>query len=199
MRRYAWLAIGVSFMVLVVALGARGVNAQSVQLFGGYSYVRASVPETNTIACPGPTCPITNSTYHPNLNGWELSGTYKPGHLIGFTADFSGHYGSIGSSSTHLQTYLFGPTVSLPGPISPFVHVLVGVAHERVGEGSPGGGLITLPTTGNAFAAAIGGGIDVKVMPFVAWRAIQVDYLATRFTPSTQNQPRISTGIVLRF
>jgi hypothetical protein len=127
-----------------------------------------------------------------------LSGTYKPGHWLGYTADFSGHYGSIGSSSAHLQTYLFGPTVSLPGPISPFAHVLVGVAHERVGDGTIDG-LVTVPTSGNSFAAALGGGIDIKVAPFLAIRPVQIDYLATHFRSDGQSQVRISAGLVLHF
>jgi len=40
---------------------------------------------------------------------------------------------------------------------------------------------------------------DVKVAPFVSVRLIQVDYLRTQLHGATQNQPRVSAGIVLRF
>jgi len=40
---------------------------------------------------------------------------------------------------------------------------------------------------------------DVKVAPFVSVRLIQVDYLRTQLHGATQNQPRVSAGIVLHF
>jgi len=187
--------------LLTLAL-PHAAGQDKIELFGGYSFVHASAPVTFTLEnapCPTPGCPITTSTYHPNLNGWEFSGTFKPGSWIGLTADFSGHYGSVGSSSTHLQTYLFGPTVSFPGPVSPFVHVLVGGAHESIGNGSPGPFLITIPTSNNAFATALGVGIDIKFAPFVSLRPIQIDYLLTRFNSGTQSQPRVSAGVVFHF
>jgi hypothetical protein len=87
---------------------------------------------------------------------------------------------------------------AFPGRISPFVHALVGAAHETVGTGITSAG-ITVPTSGNAFALALGGGVDVKLIPFVFLRAIQIDYLLTTFNSNTQSQPRVSVGLVLRF
>ena len=182
-----------------LTLGARQADAQLVEVFGGYSYVHASVPVTSGILCPaGLACPPQTFDFHPNLNGWELAGTIKPGTWFGITGDFSGHYGSVGSASTHLQTYLFGPKLSFPGPVSPFVHVLVGGAHESVDSGTTGARVI-LPTSDNAFALAVGAGIDIKLVPFVSFRPIQFDYLMTRFNSSTQSQPRVSIGLVLHF
>jgi len=153
----------------------RAAAQDHFELFGGYSFVHASAPATTTILCPAPTCPITTSTLHPNLNGWELSGTFKPGSWFGVTADFSGHYGTIGTASTHLQTFLFGPSVSYPGAVSPFVHVLFGGAHESIGNGSPSPLVITIPTSGNAFATAVGAGVDIKVFPAISIRPVQID------------------------
>jgi hypothetical protein len=45
----------------------------------------------------------------------------------------------------------------------------------------------------------MGGGLDLKVLPFISLRPIQIDYLLTHFNSKTQNQLRISAGIVLRF
>lgn len=199
-------------LVLLVVCSAfslalpRAAAQDKIELFGGYSFVHASVPASVTILCPVPlplpssggTCPTATSNYHPNLNGWEFSGTYKPGSWIGLTADFDGVYGSIGSSSAHLQTYLFGPTVSFPAPVSPFVHVLVGAAHESVGSGFASPNSIT-STSGSAFATALGAGIDIKAFPFLSFRPIQLDYLVTRFNSSTHNQPRVSAGVVFHF
>jgi hypothetical protein len=45
----------------------------------------------------------------------------------------------------------------------------------------------------------MGGGIDIKALPFVAIRVVQVDYVLTRFDGQTQNQPRVSAGVVFHF
>lgn len=142
-------------------------------------------------------------TAHPNLNGYEFSATFKFLPFVGIKADFSGHYGTVaGSSSGHAQTYLFGPELAFPAKVSPFVHALVGVGHQSVGAGKSsrnGVPVEILSSSENAFATALGASIDLHIAPFLSFRAIQLDYLVTRFNSSTQNQPRASTGIVLRF
>lgn len=173
----------------------------TIQIFGGYSYLRPSVTLQTVEVCPigtPPPCnvvvPGTENT-HPNLNGWEISGTYNALKWLGATADFSGHYGTDQGSSVHYQTYLFGPQVHLPGPVSPFAHVLLGAAHESIGLN--GGGQPAV--SGSAFALAPGVGIDIHAAPFLAVRPIQLDYLVTRFGSSTQNQVRASAGLVVHF
>ncbi len=49
-----------------------------------------------------------------------------------------------------------------------------------------------------SFATALGGGLDYKIIKPVAWR-FQGDYVRTSFFGGTQDNVRISTGIVLRF
>jgi len=118
-----------------------------------------------------------------NLNGWEASAQYKFRDWIGGVADFDGHYGS---GSVH--SFLFGPQVSLPSKVSPFAHVLLGGAHfSDSGVGN------------TSFAMAIGGGMDYQVNDRFSWRIVQGDYLLTRFFDNTQNNGRISTGIIYRF
>lgn len=170
--------------------------AQSIELFGGYSFVRAPVRFTET-ACPTGGCPVIITTQNLNLNGWEAGGAVKIFGPLALAADFGETSASFHGANTHLQTYLVGPQLRFPGPISPFAHFLVGVAHESIGTGV--GPLLTTGPTQNAFATAIAGGLDLKVLPFISVRAVQFDYLLTHFNSETQNQPRISAGIVLRF
>lgn len=170
------------FAALLFAAPSR---AQKVELFGGYSYVRAPVTVQNFL-CPVPGCP--SSTQHLNLNGWEASGAVKVFGPLAIAADYSDTSGSVLGVNTHLKTYLLGPQLRFPGPISPFAHFLVGGAHESIGG-----------PTQNAFATALGAGIDLKVLPFISIRPIQFDYLATHFNSATQNQPRISAGVVVHF
>jgi hypothetical protein len=157
--------------VAVAMLMPCAARAQKVQLFGGYSYLRQDTGAGKV-----------------NLNGWEASATLK-NTWLGVTADFSGHYGSPFGPSASVQTFLFGPQLSLPVPfVSPYLHALVGGARESSGNVSD-----------TAFAAAFGGGIDTHIAPFLSYRLFQVDYLATRFGGRTQNNLRVSTGLVLHF
>ena len=157
--------------LLVVMLMPCAARAQKIQVFGGYSYLR-----------------LDTGAGKFNLNGWEASGTVK-NTWLGFTADFSGDYGSPQGASTSVHTFLFGPQLSLPLPVlSPYVHALVGGAREASGNFSD-----------TAFAAAFGGGIDTHIAPLLSYRLFQVDYLATRFGGSTQDHIRVSTGLVIHF
>jgi len=86
---------------------------------------------------------------------------------------------------------------SLSRPYFSFAHFLIGGAHESTTSST--GALITASPTRNAFATTLGGGLDLKVLPFISLRPIQIDYLLTHFNSNTQNQFRYSAGIVLRF
>ena len=186
-------------LVLVAFLFATPSHAQSIELFGGYSFVRPSVTYTQTPqgTCVITGCLITTTTQTLNFNGWEVGGAYKVLGPVALAADFSDTSGSFHGADTHLKTYLFGPQVRFPGPISPFVHFLVGAAHESTS--SAAGVVTTSSPTQNAFATAVGGGLDLKVLPLLSVRPIQVDYLLTHFNSDTQNQFRYSAGIVVRF
>jgi len=162
--------IGLLLGVLFVALLPAAAQEEKVEVFGGYSYMRL------------------RGGADVNLNGWEASAQYKFRDWIGGVADFDGHYGSPSGIGTSVHSFLFGPQVSLPSKVSPFAHVLLGGAHfsaSGIGDTS--------------FSMAIGGGMDYEIKPRLSWRIIQGDYLLTRFFGDTQNNGRISTGIVYRF
>jgi hypothetical protein len=127
---------------------------------------------------------LQNSPGANNLNGFILSGEYKFAPWFGAVGEVAGDYGG-GSSVT---TYLVGPQVSFPARISPFAHFLIGGAHY----GQTG-------FSDNSFATSLGFGIDTKIAPAFKWRIIEGDYVTTRFGGGTQNDARISTGIVFRF
>jgi opacity protein-like surface antigen len=144
-----------------------------------------------------------------STNGWEASVEGKVVPFLGFVADFDSHYGSqnfavacanpvgIGSSSCPYvnadvteHNFLFGPRVSFSvGRFRPFAEALFGGAHVDVNNGVG---------SNTSFATAFGGGLDYKIIKPIAWR-LQGDYVQTRFFSATQNNVRISTGIVFRF
>ena len=127
---------------------------------------------------------LQNSPGANNLNGFIVSGEYKFAPWFGAVGELAGDYGG-GSSVT---TYLVGPQVSFPARVSPFAHILIGGAHY----GQTG-------FSDNSFATSLGFGIDTKIAPAFKWRIIEGDYVTTRFGGGTQNDARISTGIVFRF
>jgi hypothetical protein len=79
--------------------------------------------------------------------------------------------------------------LAFPAKVSPFVHGLIGIAHQAVAAGtsfSNGVPVDVFSASDNAFATALGGGIDLHIAPFLSFRAIQLDYLVTRFHSSTK-------------
>ena len=192
------------FIFTLAALGLTTIcNAQDkVELYGGYSYFRASIEEQQF---SGPIA-VARVSETANLNGWEFSGQYKFLPFLGAVADCNGTYGTLRSANTREHTFLFGPQVSLPAKVSPFAHALFGVAKESQ-DTIPGVCAVLLPSctsfsslgSGTSFASAVGAGIDIKAIPFVSLRVIQIDYLRTQLHGATQNQPRVSAGVMIHF
>lgn len=169
-------------LFLLLPLGA---HAQGSNVFLGYSYLNADGLAGN----------------RDSLNGWNGSLEGKIFPFIGIVADLGGHYGheslapcgSVGcvtsDASIRQHTFVFGPRVSVSvGKIRPFAHYLIGAGHISVTDGP----------SDTSFAQAVGGGIDYKLIPLIAWR-FQGDLLQTRFFSGTQDNVRFSTGIVLHF
>ena len=87
--------------------------------------------------------------------------------------------------------------------VRPFTHVLVGLTHGRQFCGSlnppPDCNIGNWVRSGNAFTAAIGGGLDVKVFRFCWLRPIQADYVHVFFPRSQENNLQLSFGFTFRF
>ena len=185
-----------SKLVLILFAFASALHAQSVlpkgNVYFGYSYNHFNVGQ-------GFVVPNSSS----NINGYEFSGEGRVLPFLGIVGDISSYYGhatgagplcpapvcsGIGSYSIREQNYLFGPRASVTvGRITPFAHVLVGIGHTSSGI-----------TGDTSFATALGGGADYKLSGPLGWR-FQADYLRTRFFSTSQNNVRLSTGIVFRF
>jgi hypothetical protein len=195
MRKFLYTMVAISAFSLVSA--AQVVPKGNV--FFGYSYTQATLGSTSS---------FLQQTAKNGFNGWEgsLEGSVLP--FISIVADVSGHYGSgnvhlpitcpTSGCTTSLHAtgseynFLFGPRVSVSiAGVRPFAHALIGASH--MSQSATG---INESSTG--FSDAIGGGVDIKLLPVIGWR-FQGDYLQTRFFSDTQNTYRFSTGVVLRF
>jgi opacity protein-like surface antigen len=166
-------------LLFSVAASAQDENPKA-EVFAGYSYGRVNVS-----GLPG-----------FNMNGGSASVSFNPTSSLGLVADFGGyHVGNIGGVSVdaNVYSYLFGPKLAYrSGRWTPFVHALFGGAHATANA-------FEESASENAFAMALGGGLDVNATNHIGIRLIQAEYFMTRFASETQNNARISAGVVIRF
>ncbi len=163
---------------VVIALACGSAYAQSsLDVFGGYSYQRlnsASGAETNL------------------SSGWAAEAQVNMAHTVALVTSFSGGYGTQSGADLAFYTYMGGPRFSLHrGRASLFAHALFGAGGLTASAGG-------VSITENAFATALGTGVDVRVAPRLAVRVIQADYVLSRLASNTQNNLRLSTGLVFR-
>jgi hypothetical protein len=193
---------------LFCALFAGSAFAQAVplEIFGGYSLSGVSTRD------------FSGSPGSAGLNGLTASVTAKLKPWFGIVGEFSRYQGSPKlregfpivcpsngdpncpvfptKVSTHLQSFLFGPQVSVQHfvRVTPFVHALFGLGtiSDHPASDLPALGAVPWSTT---LATALGGGIDFKASPRLSWR-FQGDYRHTGFFDQAQNNFRVSTGLV---
>lgn len=182
MRKLFFIAALLSFALPFMA---QAQDAPKVEIFGGYSYLRADDDNGGI-----------------DLHGWNASTAVNINKWVGIAADFSGHYGeaSVGlPNKADVSGYLFlvGPRFSYRKHkvLTPFGHVLLGAARQNISVRTATG---KFSTDDSAFALAIGGGLDATVHPNLAIRLFQTDYVLTRFNDDSQHNFRLSTGLVLR-
>jgi hypothetical protein len=138
---------------------------------------------------------LGNDAFYPNtggLNGWEGALHLKVKPFVGVEGDVA-HYGTGANSNLiHTTTFLFGPRVTVGAAgVKVFVHGLVGGENS----GHTGG----VPISGGMLAYAVGGGVDVPIFPFFAWR-VAGDYLsAPGLYSASGTHARVNTGLVFRF
>jgi hypothetical protein len=169
-----------SFLCIATAIASPSAAqiAPRWEVFGGYSYRRFDAP-------------TVGFADRLNLNGWNAEGAFNITTEWSIAADVSGHYGS----QLTLYNFMFGPQYSWRKDKSKFFgHVLFGKAQNTVN-------IVT--ATRNGFesvgrSVAVGGGYDRDLTPRFTWR-IQADYLNTHTFGNTQNDIRVSTGLVFHF
>jgi hypothetical protein len=149
------------------------------EIFGGYNFVRLDGGAGN-------------------MDGWNASVAGNLNSVFGIKGEVSGIYGKDrGYSGLRYSGYsaMAGPQLTgRSGPASAFVHALFGVEHVGGGVNIEG---IHVGASTNAFAMALGGGVDWHRG---SWgiRLPQVDYFPWRALGGTAHNFRISGGILFR-
>jgi outer membrane protein with beta-barrel domain len=174
---------------LVLGFSASAQDSPKADLYVGYQYTRQ-------MYTPGTSF---------NMNGGIGQIVVYPTRWLGLVGEISGNaVGNIrapfnGSGGT-LYSYMGGARIAFRhGPLQPYVQALAGAGQLD----STLQARLTSPSS-VAFAAAFGGGLDLRVTHHFAVRLVQGDYFLTRFTNPvnaafSQNNFRLSTGLVLRF
>jgi hypothetical protein len=146
-----------------------------LQLFGGYAYTRF---ESSTLGFAGGS----------NLNGWNTAVAWNLTPNFGGIAELTGQYGN----HVNLRDFAAGPQFLLPhGKMVFFAHLLFGKGRTFVSQG------VGAEDTQNAFL--LGGGVDMSFRRHFDIRIIQADYVRTELLQGTQNNARLSAGVVYRW
>ena len=164
--------------ILTVSSLSVAQEAPRWEVFGGYSYRCLNSTSMGF---------VSNS----NLNGWNGEGAFNITPTWGVVADLSGHYGS----QLSVFDYMIGPQYSWRRDKSKFFgHALFGKAQNTVNiSTSLRDGF---KSVGHSFAA--GGGYDFELTRLFTVR-VQGDYVNTNTFGATQNDIRVSTGLVFHF
>ncbi|HSK45022.1 MAG TPA: outer membrane beta-barrel protein, partial [Candidatus Binatia bacterium] len=177
------------------AAAGSGDTYPAADLFLGYSYVRFS---TNTAVTPSTSVKETfnwqgfTGAVAGNINRWfSLVGDFGAYRIKDLPPNVSGS----------AYTFLFGPQFSMRHERwTPFLHALLGAARlaDVQVSGAPTSAFFNRSFSENAFATALGGGVDVNFNKHISARLVQFEYLLTKFTDGNnnkQNNLRASAGL----
>lgn len=164
-------------------------QSATAEIFGGYSYLRQG----------------------GFAQGWHSSVviTSERAERFGIKMDLSGHYISQTDTSFRIPFdidlamyfYRFGPQFMLlrSGRLEVFTHGLLGGAYLNDVARAVTDRTIMSSNHRNHFAAAAGGGMDIRVTDRFAIRILESDYSMLRVSGVTHNGVRASSGIVYKF
>jgi hypothetical protein len=186
--------LGTLLSLGVVASAQENTPTPKFEVGANYTYTRVN---------PGGTL----GSY--NANGGSAYVEYNLNKVVGLVADLGatrvGDVNGIQLQNTSFD-YLFGPRFNWrrSGRFTPYVQTLFG--GERYSNAfNPNATNPSLGTSQNHFAAAFGGGLDVRVTDHIAFKPIQIEYLTAQVPAGTSNQNfaqnnlRYSAGVVFRF
>jgi opacity protein-like surface antigen len=193
-------------VLLALGLRAQAQETPKVEVFTGYSFMNAGFP-LSTDPAAGNVSGI--------LNGWNFSAAVNANRWFGVVADFGGYYGSPTKTDIfkpancvlctgnvtgilhNMHTFTAGPQLSVRHEnLSVFAHALFGGAHIREDLVSFAGTPSASVSSTN-FALLAGAGADIALSQRFALR-IQPDYLKTEILGRSQNNFRLSAGVVFR-
>jgi len=164
-----------------------GQDYRRFELYGGFSHNRVDVGPVEDFD-PSDDLEFDDIfDEREGFNGFEVSVTGNFHRYWGAKFDYSYHQKSFnvaGFDETKIRIHniLGGIQIkdnSTEGTLKPFAHALVGVGRTAADLSQFDNTLADFDDSG--FAAAIGGGLDIRLSSRVDLRAIQIDYNPMRF------------------
>jgi hypothetical protein len=179
-NRFIVFIVLLSFLVIGMSSLSSAQEVPRLDVFGGYSFLR-----------------LDSTTFgfadYSNLNGWNADLTGNITRQWSVTLDASGDYGH----KLDVVNFMIGPQYEWRKDNSRFfVHGLFGKAQNRVDIVEPELAKDHIESVGRAIAA--GAGYDRDITERFTFR-VQADYLRTDTFSTTQNDVRVSTGLVFHF
>ena len=202
------MLVGMMILACASLAAAQSGDYKKVEAYGGYSRheIGNDLDDNDVVVDP------------ESFHGFNTSITGNISRYFGLKFDFAGHFKSrpipFGplfngiDVDSRRYTSLGGLQIknnSTEATFKPFVHALVGAAHIRnrvkINDDlciaiapTPCPADFTEKDTG--FAAALGGGVDIRASDRIDVRIFQVDYLPTRLFDGRQQTLRLGIGIV---
>jgi hypothetical protein len=163
--------------LLVLPVSALAQDVPQFEVFGGYSNLYANL-NNSSFDLNG-----VNGSFQENLNSW-----------FGGVLDLSGHFGTANGFNVNTESASYGPVFSYRKSkvFVPFTHAMLGAV-----RGSPE--YLGISKSEERFTVFLGGGLDVRLTDTFALRLFQADYVLTRFSNASQDNLRVSAGVVLTF
>ena len=175
-------------LVMLVPLAAIAREEPRLEAFGGYSWVSTSLLQDASFFAA-----------REGFSGWNSSLTWNTTHNLGFVAEASGFLGSPSQDNSTVRTryysFLAGPKIThhnRTDKVEIFVHQLFGGSHATLTSASS-----QFAKTG--FSMSAGFGMDFVIRRHVALRPFEVDYMISQLAVHSQNQFRVSAGVLLRW
>lgn len=208
MGRFLFTAI---LLVACASVGfAQSSDYNKVEFYGGYSHNRV---DTGIDDSDPDLSDIVNE--REGFHGFNTSVTGNITRYVGLKADLAGHFKkddfAFGGSNVNVDSSLFNflggvqlKDNAREGTFKPFAQALVGAARARNKATFSGACAAIVPSpcpnfteTDTGWAAAFGGGVDIRLNDRFDIRAVQVDYNPTHVFGDTQHNFRIGAGIVI--
>ena len=174
------------FVALLCASAVAGQDRRRFELFAGYSHNRVDVGPVED-SDPGDDLELDDIfDEREGFNGFNVSVVGNFSRYLGAKFDYSYHQKSFDfgpdNTTVRLHNILGGIQVKdneTEGTLKPFAHALVGVGRTSADLSEFDNTLVDFDDAG--FAAAIGGGLDVRITERVDVRLFQIDYNPMRF------------------
>jgi opacity protein-like surface antigen len=161
----------------------------------------------NRVDTDGAFNPDPADTGRDGFNGVNIDAGYNFSRYVGAKADFSYHQKSTDFPITGGTVNLKGKLTQFMGGVKvqdnstatrvrPFAQFLIGVGRVNIESNSVLGNFDESET---GLAAAVGGGLDIRVHRNVDFRAIKIEYNPVRIDGETGNNIRLGVGLNFRF